>query len=64
MKRRSFFTRAAVGGAALAAGGCSQAGVRERVFRPKLQEFDPATLKVTVQKPAAGSLPMGEIGKT
>jgi len=29
-----------------------------------MQEFDPATLKVAVPKPPAGSMPMGEIGKT
>jgi predicted aldo/keto reductase-like oxidoreductase len=64
MKRRSFMTCAAMGGAALWAGGCSRPVLRERVIRPLRQEFDPKSLKVTHPKPPAGSMPMGEIGKT
>ena len=64
MKRRSFMTCAAVGGAALVSGGCSRPALKERVIKPKYVEFNPESLKVTVPKPPAGTLPMGEIGKT
>ncbi len=64
MKRRSFITCAAAGGAALLAGGCSRSALREQVYRPKMQDFNPEILKVTVSKPSAGTLPMREIGKT
>ena len=64
MKRRSFLSHAAAGGAALLAGGCSLHGTQQRVIRPKLHEFTPDMLKVTVPKPPAGSMPMGEIGRT
>lgn len=64
MKRRSFMACAAMGGAALAVGGCSRPALKERVIRPRMHEFNPEMLKVTVSKPSAGTLPMGEIGKT
>jgi predicted aldo/keto reductase-like oxidoreductase len=64
MKRRSFLYSGLAGSAVFFAGGCSRAGVKGKVIRPKLIDFDPETLKVTVQKPPAGIMPMGEVGKT
>ena len=64
MKRRSFISRAAIGGAALLTGGCSHHNARRKVIRPKLHEFNPEMLKVSVSKPSGGSLPVGEIGRT
>ncbi|MCE5252176.1 aldo/keto reductase [bacterium] len=64
MKRRSFLSGAAAGGISLVAGGCSILGTRRKVIRPKLHEFNPDMLTVTVPKPPAGTMPMGEVGKT
>ncbi len=53
-----------MGGAALLAGGCASGAPRGRVIRPKLHEFTPDMLTVTAPKPPAGTMSMGEIGKT
>lgn len=64
MKRRSFLSRAVIGGTALLTGGCSLYNAGQKVIRPKLHEFNTEMLRITVSKPSAGSMPVGEIGKT
>jgi predicted aldo/keto reductase-like oxidoreductase len=64
MKRRTFFSQAALGGAALAAGGCASQITGQRVIKPVMHEFNAGMLKVTVAKPPSGTMPMGEIGRT
>jgi aryl-alcohol dehydrogenase-like predicted oxidoreductase len=63
MKRRTFLASGVIGGA-LCFGGCSRAGIREKVIRPKMIDFDLEILKVTVPNHSGGTMPMGEIGKT
>ena len=64
MKRRQFFSGAALGAAALTTGGCSMLGKQGPVIMPEIHKFDPSTLKVTVKKPSGGSIPVGELGTT
>jgi len=64
MKRRTFLSGAASAGAAICAGGCASGGGRQVVIKPVMHEFTPDMLKVTVPKPPAGSMPVGELGKT
>jgi aryl-alcohol dehydrogenase-like predicted oxidoreductase len=62
MRRREFVTYTA-GMAALGMAGCSAGKIEPRAIRPKMHNFDPGNLTVRVQKPA-GTMPMGELGKT